>query len=636
MKNKKYLILVFVLVFATSCKKQLNTVPTDFITPVNYYTDANQLNKGLAGVYDILGDGATYGEELLSYMSYTNDEGIFIWAGTLIPPSNFSYASNEPTITSMWNALYRGIQNANLLLEAVDSKNANGVAQSVRDNIRAQAIFLRAYYYFMLVDRWGAIPMPLSSTKTSDNVNLASTPVAEVYAQIIKDMTAAEAVLPYASTLGLNSSGRLSKNTAQGMLARVCLSMTGFPLNDESKYANAKAWCDSVIDRGENVLDPSYSDLFVKEARDEYYVKENLWEVEFYGNYLDLHREGGYNGIRNGLLGNWGQVFPGYSYNFLQASIVLYNKYQQDPITFLSKDLRRARNIPTFQWSGRDVSQIMAKNYWPLNGNLYERWPGKWRRDEEINLPRFKNANGTNFPLLRYSDVLLMFAEAENHINGPTPAAYNAINQVRERAYGTGYRVSAITLTNGGSGYPTQVPTAAIPIFVNVNIGTSGDPNGASTAEAYSTITGGKVTAITLVAMGAFYGATPPAVTITSSNGLGTGATATATVTPINVNEADLAPGLSKDQFFQEIMDERPRELAYECLRSHDLRRWGLLISTINNLATYGAAAPVGTVSPIALGYLLPAAYITTKNLYYPIPPSEIATNALIKQNPGW
>jgi len=385
---------------------------------------------------------------------------------------------------------------------------------------------------------------------------------------------------------------------------------------------------------GENALDPSYSDLFVKEARDEYYVKENMWEVEFYGNYLDSHREGGFVGIRNGFLASWGTQFPGFSYNFQQASIVLYNKYQQDAIKFLSKDLRRARNIAPFQWSGRDTKNlIMTKNYFPLNGNLYERWPGKWRRDEEINLPRFKNANGTNFPLLRYSDVLLMFAEAENHINGPTPSAYNAINQVRERAYGIGYRVSALTLTNGGSGYPTQVPLAGIPINVNVNIGQSGDPNGASTAEAYSTITGGKVTAITLVAMGAFYGATPPAVTITSSNGLGTGATATATVTPINVNEADLVPGLSKDQFFQEIVDERTRELAYECLRSHDLRRWGLLISTINNLATYGSAAPVGDIS---YGYLWPAVNITSKHLYYPIPPSEIATNALIKQNPGW
>jgi hypothetical protein len=386
---------------------------------------------------------------------------------------------------------------------------------------------------------------------------------------------------------------------------------------------------------GENSLNPSYSDLFVKQARDEYYVKENMWEVEFYGNYLDTHREGGYNGIRNGINAPNGLTFPGYGYNFLGASFALYRKYQQDPITFLSKDLRRERNISPYQWSGGSAaSQIMAKNYYIKNANLYDRWPGKWRRDEEINLPRFKNGNGTNFPLLRYSDVLLMFAEAENHINGPTPAAYDAINQVRRRAYGTGYRVSEIALVNQGSGYPTPAPTAAIPINVNVTFDKNGDPNGASGAEAYATIVGGKVTAITLVSMGAFYTSTPPVVTIASSNGMGSGATATATIELINPAEADLTPGLNKDDFFREITDERPRELAYECLRSHDLRRWGMLISTIQDLsATYGPLATAGTIRN---AYTSPAANIAEKHLYYPIPPTEIATNAAIVQNPGW
>lgn len=635
MKNIKYLILFLVLFTASSCKKQLDTVPTDFISSLNYFTNQDQLNKGLNAVYNILGSQSLYGEELLSYMSYTNDEGIFVFnSNSYIVPSNFSYTSSDANFLNMWNVLYQGVNNANIIIEAVDAPNASGVAQSVRDNIKAQALFLRAYYYFMLVDRWGAVPMPLSSTKSVGDANLASTPVADIYAQIIKDMTAAEAVLPQASTLGANSCGRLSKNTAQGILARVCLSMTGFPLNDESKYAEALKWCTKVMTTAENSLDPSYADLFVKEARDEYYVKENMWEVEFWGNGTDSYRQGGYVGVRDGLSAGNGTTFPGYGYNFLGASIVLYNKYQKDPVTFLSKDLRRERNIAAYQWTGGSTaSQIMAKSYWPINGSLYQRWPGKWRRDEEINLPRNKNNNGTNFPLLRYSDVLLMFAEAENHINGPTQAAYDAINQVKERAYGTGYRVNSITLTNGGSGYPTPAPTAAIPITVDVNIDKSGDANGASTAEAYATVTGGKITAITLVNMGGFYGSTPPKVTITSSNGVGSGATAVATVTPIDVKEADLPSGLGKDQFFQEVKDERMRELAYECLRSHDLRRWNLLIPTMTDLATYGPAAPAGTTRN---AYTSPAANITTKHLYYPIPPSEIATNALIKQNPGW
>jgi starch-binding outer membrane protein, SusD/RagB family len=640
MKKIKYVILFSVLLAGSSCEELLNTTPTDFVSSTNYYNTADQLNKGLAGVYDILGSGTLYGEGLLSYMSYTNDEGIFVYyQPSILPPANFSYAPNNTSFISMWNILYKGINYANILIEALDAPNASGVSQPVKDKIKAQALFLRAYYYYMLVDRWGAVPMQLSAVKSAQDVKLAVTPIVDAYAQIIKDMTWAQTVLPKASVLGSNSCGRLSKNAAQGMLARVCLSMTGFPLNDESKYVDARAWCDSVMNNGENSLNPSYSDLFVKEARDEYYIKENMWEVEFYGNYLDTHREGGYVGIRNGMTAGASNnlIFPGYGYNFLGASIAMFKKYQSDPVTFLSKDLRRERNIAPYQWSGGNTDNPnMAKNYYPKNvtTNLYQRCPSKWRRDEETNLPRFKNANGTNFPILRYADVLLMFAEAENHINGPTTAAYNAINLVRERAYGTGYRVSAITLTSGGSGYPTQAPTAAIPINVNVSFDKNSEVNGASAAEAYTTVSGGKVTSIILVGMGAFYSSTPPVITITSSNGVGSGATATATMEAINPTDADLTPGLSSDQFFKEITDERARELTYETLRSHDLRRWGLLFSTIQDLSTtYGAAAPGGNIRD---AYTTPALNIAQKHLFYPIPATEIATNAAIMQNPGW
>ena len=636
MKKITYIILFSVIFAGSSCQDLLNTTPTDFVGAENYYKTTADFDKGLAGVYDILGSSALYGEALLSYMSYTNDEAIYVFnQPAFIPPSNFSYAPSNQNFINLWNTLYKGINNANIVLEAIDAPNASGIAQATKDNIKAQALFLRAYYYFMLVDRWGAVPMQLTALKSPSNVSLAASSIEDVYAQITKDMLTAQAALPKASVLGANSSGRLSKNAAQGILARIYLSMTGFPLNDETKYVDARAWCDSVITNKENELNPSYSDLFVKEARDEYYVKENMWEVEFYGNYLDTKREGGYVGIRNGIQAGAGITFPGYGYNFLGASVALYNMYQSDATTKLSKDLRRERNISTYRWiGGSTASQNMVKNYWPKSANLYERGCGKWRRDDEINLPRFKNANGTNFPILRYSDVLLMFAEAENHINGPTHAAYDAINQVRRRAYGTGYRVSAITVSNQGSGYPTPTTSGATPITVDVKFEKNTDPNGASAAEAYATVSGGKITGITLVGMGAFYTATPPAIIITSSTGAGTGAVATATMEAIIPTEAELIPGLSKEDFFTEITKERSRELAYECLRSHDLRRWGLLFTTIQNLSSsYGAAAPAGLFRD---AYNSPAINYSNKHLFYPIPATEIATNGAISQNPGW
>ena len=632
MRNLIFKLLFIVSFLCVSCENQLNTTPTDFVNLVDYYKNEDQLNKGLTGIYSVLGDPAMYQDALLHNMSYSNDDGVFVYTqAALIAPSNFSYSTSEATITNLWNTLYRGINLANILLEAIDGEGTSSVKSEVKAKIKAQALFLRAYYYYMLVDRWGAVPMPLSATKSAKEIDMASTPVAEVYAKIVEDMTAAEAVLPQASTLGSNSSGRLSKNTAQGILARVCLSMTGFPLNDESKYKDVIFWCNKVMSKGENSLNPNYSELFVRQARDEYYVQENMWEVEFYGNVSDNYREQGFVGVRNGASALLGEEYPGFGYNFLGANIMLFNKYQMDAATFLSKDLRRERNITPYLWVGGTADvQVMTKRYFPIKTqlNLYQRWAGKWRREEEVKLPRFKNGNGTNFPLLRYADVLLMFAEAENHVNGPTDLAYNAINEVRRRAYGTGYRVSSIVFnaaTDGGEGY-TAAP--------DVVIGKSSDLYGANTAEAYTTIANGKVTGVVLVNMGGFYTSAPPVINIVSSNGAGSGAKATAVMSLIDPAEAELPTGLTPDEFFEEIKNERSRELAFESLRSSDLRRWGILVSTIREMGrVYGPAAPCCSVQS---AYLTAAANISDKHLYYPIPPSEIATNSLIVQNPGW
>src|SRR5690606_19088112 len=145
----------------------------------------------------------------------------------------------------------------------------------------------------------------------------------------------------------------------------------------------------------------------------------------------------------------------------------------------------------------------------------------KWRREYETLLPKAPTTTPQNSPIIRFSDILLMFAEAENEVNnGPTPAAIEAVNRVRQRSWSTG--VKTITLTNGGSGY-TSAPTVTF---------TGG--NG-SNAEATAKIEDGKVTAITLNRDPAgimFYSegkySSPPTITI--EGGEGTGATATATI----------------------------------------------------------------------------------------------------------
>ncbi|WP_207532135.1 RagB/SusD family nutrient uptake outer membrane protein [Desertivirga arenae] len=526
------------LLFFSACNEKLETKPSDFLSPVNYYETEAQLNAALNGVYDPLGQEAMYANGLLTYLSYGNDEAIWRATGQTTGPMVYNYDPSEANIDNLWTALYYGINRANVLLENIDKSIAGTKAKEI---IKGQALFLRGYYYFMLADNWGAVPIKLSSTQSANEVDIPSSPAVEVFSQAVKDMEAAEALLPTALEWGDNSAGRISKNTARGILARTYLTMAGEHLKDVSKYQDALKWSKMVIDSKESALNPDYAQVFINHCQDKYdnIYRESMWEVEFYGTKSDIYGEVGYNGNRNGIPSN-NIDFPGYGYAFLYATAKLFNKYESrgSGATEFSPDERRDWAIAPYTWNDNTKTKVMMT--YSAN-SAYNRYPGKWRRDLETNLPRTKNSSGINFPLLRYADVLLMFAEAEFRVNGATALAYNALNQVRRRAYGK----------------------------------------------------------------------------------LKPGAT--------NLSEADLS-GLSEDAFFKAVVDERMRELAFECLRTHDLKRWGILVSTLKDFAAdIRQNAPANRKFSSIVGD-----NVQPRHFYYPIPSREMSLNKAIAQNSNW
>jgi hypothetical protein len=224
--------------------------------------------------------------------------------------------------------------------------------------------------------------------------------------------------------------------------------------------------------------------------------------------------------------------------------------------------------------------------------------------------------------VLRFSDVLLMFAEAENEINnGPTQAAIDAVNLVRRRGYGKkiyGEGVKTITVNAQGTGY-TSTTTVTI----------SG--GGGSGATAVPTITSGKVTAITITDIGQKY-TSAPTVTIT---GAGTGATATATISSPNDADLTAADIASKDSFLKFLQTERSRELCFEALRKMDLIRWNIFIPTMKALSDdITANAPAAFKYAAMTGANAVAG--GSKYLLFPIPTYELSLNPLLTQNPEW
>src|SRR5690606_14029284 len=243
--------------------------------------------------------------------------------------------------------------------------------------------------------------------------------------------------------------------------------------------------------------------------------------------------------------------------------------------------------------------------------------PGKWRREYEILKPKNASYTPTNFPLLRYADILLMYAEADNEITGPQPRAIDYVNQVRKRGWGKlshGEIIKRITVTSSGTGY-TTVPKVTI---------TGGGGEG---AEATAVISGGRVTSVIITSRGSSYKTDP---TVTISGGNGTGATAVALITTEDDAALSATNTASKESFRSEIRDERYREFSFEGMRKHDLLRWGIYTETMRDLAT-----DINNSAPNDYKYAATAATYTSQNkfVFFPIPSLEISVNKKVIQN---
>lgn len=604
MKSFYISLLAIALIAQGACKKFLETEPGDFLAPETYYNTEKELTYALTGVYDVLGSPSLYGDNAFYQFDIT-DEGVYGHAGVTAGVQVYNFSSSDPVIAATWETLYNGIGRANLLLENIGRP---AMDEAKRKVIKGEALFLRGYYYFLLAQMWGDVPLILHTTRSPDDTQRPRTPLSEVYNQVLADLKEAETLVPSIKTVGFG--GRANRSAVRGILARVCLYMAGYPLNDRSKYTDARDWAKKVMDDAEaaHALNNSYNQVFINLAADKYDIKENLFEVEFWGNRSDAYTESGRLGSRNGI--RCTNVDTGYSLGRINATPRFYNRYE-------ALDERRDWNIAPYIYGGADNAERV---YWP-ESNTWQRSCGKYRRMYEVLLPKNTSFTPINYPVLRYSDVLLMFAEADNELTAmPSAEAVNAVNLVRRRAFGKnihGENLRRITVTDGGSGYSsTNLPDITI---------TGGGGNGAT---ARAVVSGGKIIAITITDRGAFY-TSAPTVAIT---GGGTGASAVAEITA--PGDADVPAGdhSSQNNFRAFLHDERSRELCFEGLRKGDLIRWREFIEEMR-----AAGTEISQIAASAYKFESRAGLnVSEKNYLFPIPTNEMSLNRALVQNPGW
>ena len=474
MKTLKIAIISLLVGFTFASCEFLEKEPTK-LTPENYFNTEEEAASFLTGIYATISQQAFYGAD---YMYLVAGDDMSHYGGSRGPADRGLICNNattsDATVTALWYVLYAGINRANMFLENID--HVTGMSDAVKAQYIAEARFLRAFYYFTLVQCWGDVPFKTSSTQSVVGLDIPRTDRQTIYNFIVTEMAdAAETGLKSAAELSYKP-GRISQSTAWGILARVYLFRAGeyhrekrnaTQAETKDYYEQASFYAQKVIGAGHGLAE-NYWDFFIDLCanRSNTTANESIWEAEFAGNNTsDTQAEG--------RIGNFfgvpakdfssnssivGKADPGYCYGFIYSTPKLYNLYINNhdierfnwnivPFTYVFTD--NGVTGRTFELGKK--AEVMAQ-YGPISYQYgdkdtentskttnYSRPCGKFRREYEAD-KKDKNYTSINFPILRYSDVLLMIAEAENEANdAPTKLAYTYLNDVRRRAGITEY-----------------------------------------------------------------------------------------------------------------------------------------------------------------------------------------------------
>lgn len=577
MKSIKTTIILLAALLSLGSCDFLDKEPTS-ATSDTYLKTETEASSFLNGIYAILTQQSYYGG---NYFYLVGGDDLEHFGGANRAPLNGGLICNNATssdsyVASFWYTLYAGVNRANILLSQIEDIKDMKPANLKR--YTAEARFLRAFYYFNLVECWGDVPFYTDPVLDVKNLQRAVTPRTEIYDFICKEMEESAEDLPTASSLNYEP-GRVSKSAAWGILARVYMFRAGEfhrmkvaenKAETKKYFTEAGKFAKMVMTQGHK-LAPKYWDYFIDQCADRYNTTapESIWEAEFAGNgkgtMATEGRVGNIIGIQAPDLSSKtdyvGSKDPGFGYAFFWSTPKLYELYTSN------NDIKRMNwSIAPFRYTqsekggpvdGREFEKgklaEVKKQYWDQSfqygetdskskigdrektsaTSMYDRNCGKWRREYEAD-KKNKNLTAINFPILRYSDVLLMIAECENETHSqPTTEAYNCINEVRKRA--------------GISKLPQNLDT---------------------------------------------------------------------------------------EDFRQAVKDERAMELCFEMTRRFDLIRWGEYVQNMNALVSRAQTGYNWNLGP---DNVFTYFNITEAYNYFPIPALEMSVNKLItKNNPGW
>lgn len=417
MKKNIFLLLILVIIIS-SCKKFLEEVPKDQVTNETFYITEADIEASVDGIYNAARFEASSGLPIMFPLEQISDDGSYSINTNFVAERSqldiMTFTSANSVIGGAWSRSYSVINRANNVIKfAIDSSKSS--PKTIR-LAQAQAKFFRAFYHFRLVQIFGNIPLMMQPADvTLGNVYPIRTATRVVYDSVINDLLYAKANLD--SSYGYNSSngGRVTTAAAKALLGKVYLTMAGFPLNDPTGYQLAIDELKDLIDNKAKYnidINPVYANIFTPTLGTKQVDKERIYFIR------------GTSGLPNSL-----QAFSRMGWTFRSFS---YSRPSKDFAT----DANLARRVYETGDSRRNVT---VSNF--ALSSVASSLVNKYNSPDN-------NDASDDLILLRYSDVLMMTAEALTEIGG-TPnlnAALAIINNVR-RTHG-GISLLPLTYTD--------------------------------------------------------------------------------------------------------------------------------------------------------------------------------------------
>jgi starch-binding outer membrane protein, SusD/RagB family len=443
-KIKLYCLLFAVLTVGFSfhsCDSFFETTSNSVYSAEDVFSDPNTALMAVYGIYNMASNA--WSKRVSQYFAF--DDDLCVNDITAATSSNqillgrYKITSGNGELHSWHYAMVRGVVRANICIQQLKaSPLINSSDEEEKAEMRrllGESYVMRAVMMSEIVKIWGDVPYSSKASEAGDIFEIAKTDRDTIYGELIQDLIKAVDLLPWRDEVA--SDERATKGSALAYIGRLCLLRGGYSLRvvgtpqqyGEMKrsedyltyYRIADKYLKILIESGKHTLNPSFYDQF-KNMCELTYDKggygESLLEIAWAGGASAVSGEvGSYMGPKINSSSSFGL-----GSGAINVTPTYYLMFDQE------KDARFNTMIAPYEIDKSDQK---------IQKTLTTMYPGKIRRDWRVPLlPGTSKYTDINWPLMRYSDALLMYAEVENELNnGPTTAATEAFEQVRKRAY---------------------------------------------------------------------------------------------------------------------------------------------------------------------------------------------------------